>query len=424
MKVCSTLKRKQNPHRLIIKKRNRISIHFLDSFMLFFCLLLCTIAILTYVYSRYQEYPVAEFALVALIIYLILFVCVRKSKILLKKYQISFLILVPVMVFQILWGIRMGFAAQEAIFMLLELLLMISIPTLLYPKAVFTLTMLVTFFASNLFLYEIYTRHLPLFRRLNYVPDFNIQGIGTWGFLFCACVLLMDDVLRMKYKGRLSMRVLLVRIYLFAIAVLLTAAMFLFHRDASKVCASAVVAAHFIPEMKLLKSKLVAVFITLAPCLVSFGSIFLYVLGVRDSSNLSLLNNREWIWMDWLSKVFEHPFAGNGWKVNAVYTHNSFVDFLYMWGCPFVIAFLYGFYHLLRYTQNNVASRLRYDAFVAFTLCIVHSCTESMFFFTGVGVIFVYMFHFMIIANYGPVSESEELREADCLKRRRNCGNI
>lgn len=221
------------------------------------------------------------------------------------------------------------------------------------------------------------------------------QILGTWSFLFFAGLLLFCVKLK-EQKSSIIFRIALSGIcgYLFYIAVVSQSRL-------AVLCMCLYLLFHFLPRMDFLLKKEIVYLEACIPIAIVFLSFFIYdfSIGRQYYYGVSLLNGREQIWKDCLKEALSHAFTGMGWISQDIYSHNVFVDHIYLLGCPLGIVFFLILASVLKTVALNAESKFQYEAFLAFLFCLLQGANETMVFLTGSGGCYLFAFTFLLAAN-------------------------
>lgn len=219
------------------------------------------------------------------------------------------------------------------------------------------------------------------------LADFNPQAIGAWAMIFSMALLLNIDSTSNRF-----MQILFWILYGYMGYITI-----LTESRASLIIWMAVSICRILPMTKMLYNDIVARCSSWIPAFVVLISILMFFFGIRDSNGNTFLNDRELLWLDALGESLTSPLIGLFVKEGGIYSHNNFVDYIYMFGIPLTIAFftIMGNSFSKKLHQASEKSRLNYDAFCIFMGCEIMCSMESLIFSTGAGGMFIIVFWFL-----------------------------
>lgn len=222
------------------------------------------------------------------------------------------------------------------------------------------------------------------------IPGFNPQSVGCWaGIYFCTVKLAItkfDPPWYLRLAGYAFCG------YLFFITLATET------RTATIVLVLLFVLM-VLPRLKLLLHPIAVAVAAMLPMLVTYISILVYHMGLRDSKGNTVLNGRERLWISYLETADKHPISGNYMFGENGYTHNLYVEHALFFGYILAIVFILLTFWALKRATTYIQTTLQYDAYLAFVGMLLMASQENMVLSTGCGGAFVYAYGFLLLSS-------------------------
>lgn len=235
------------------------------------------------------------------------------------------------------------------------------------------------------------------------LKGFNPQSVGCWACVYGMVSIQAIGYFRVRWPVKVMLAILCGYLFYITIATDTRAALVVLFLFLVLKC---------LPQIKILTNPWTTIVIAALPALVTFASILLFRSNMFSSyAGGSLLDGREFLWMNYLTLAMEHPLSGDYAGMEGVYTHNLFVEHALLFGYVLATLFIVLTALALSKAVLQIRSRKQYDAYLAFAGMLLLSSQENLVFSTGCGGMFVYAYAFLFMTTPNQSSQSR-LKEA------------